>query len=234
MASKAEATFGARVNNAEKLVTYLESFPAYNPQNAELSIVNLKSLILDIKAKNDITAGNAQVYGAAVEVRQKLFYKDPDSIKNMMTPLLAAARATFGKNSKDTAMIKALVVNIRGIKVKKSKKDPTEDSVSQSAMSFGSITQNFADIISTLEKYGTEYAPANDAIKIQTMKDKLPLLTQVNENVTAVYGKLKEVRDDRVTLYQILSELSQRVKDAVKSQYNMKSSEYVLVKGLKI
>jgi len=234
MASKAEATFGARLNNAEKMITYLESFPTYNPQNAELSITNLKALVQEIKTTNDTTAGNAQVYGAAVEVRQKIFQKDPDSVKKIMTPLLAAARSAFGKDSKDAAMIRSLVVTIRGVRVKKGAKNPTEEAVSQSAMSFGSITKSFADIISTLEKYGTDYAPANDDIKIQTLKGKLPLLTQVNEKVTAAYGKLKEVRDDRVELYKTLSELSLRVKDAVKSQYKMNSSEYKLVKGLKI
>jgi hypothetical protein len=234
MASNSEITFGARLNNAEKLFTHLQSFTGYAPPNATQSAANLGTLITNIKTQNNSAAGDAQSYSAAVEKRQRLFQKDNDSLVKIMSPIAAAIRAAFGKTSKEAADITSMVTKIRGEKVKKSSTEPNAEFVSQSEKSYGSMTQNFADMIATLAKYDGNYKPANDTIKLPALTDKLAQLTQANTDVAAAYGKLKETRDDRITLYKTLTDLIQRIKDAVKSQYGIKSTEYVLVKGLKV
>jgi hypothetical protein len=59
-------------------------------------------------------------------------------------------------------------------------------------------------------------------------------LNTANTNVPLAYGKLKQSRDDRNELYKNLTEITQRIKEAVKSQYTVGSTEYTLNKGLKI
>ena len=46
------------------------------------------------------------------------------------------------------------------------------------------MTQNFSDIITTLENYGANYNPANAAISIAGLKAKLTSLTAANPAVT--------------------------------------------------
>lgn len=234
MASNSEVTFGARLNNASTIATHLHAFTTYTPPNPNQSAAGLDGVIANIKTQNSTTAGNKQTYSAAVEKRQKLFTKDADSLVKLMSPLGAAVRSIFSKTSKESSDMATMITKIRGEKVKKDKGEPNAEFVSQSEKSYGSMTQNFADIIATLQKFGAAYKPANETIKLDSLTAKLDLLTQANTDVATAYGTLKESTDDRNVLYKSLTGLTQGIKDAVKSQYGLKSTEYNLIKGLKV
>ena len=234
MASNSEVTFGSRLANAETLVTHLQSFKDYAAQTPDQSVANVQAVIANIKTQNNTTAGNKQGYSTAVDTRQKLFQKDADSLIKLLSPIGSAVRSAFGKTSKEAANTAALITKIRGIKVKKESKDPTEETVSQSERSFGSITQTFADMVATLQKFGASYNPANEKVNLPALTDKLAQLNTANTNVPLAYGKLKQSRDDRNEQYKNLTAITQRIKDAVKSQYTLGSTEYALIKGLKI
>ena len=234
MASTSEVTIGAKVTNAEKILTHIQGFAGYAPADASLSVAALTTLIASTKEKNTETASAIQGYSAAVDKRQSLFQKDPNSLIKVLSPIGATVRSSFDKSSKEASDVSTMIVKIRGVKVKKGSKEPNTDFVSQSERSYGSMTQNFSDMITTLENYGAKYTPANTDIKLVTLKDKLTKLTTANNAVTTTYGQLKEKRDDRADLYKNLTTITQRIKDAVKSQYGLKSTEYNLVKGLKV
>ena len=234
MASNSEITFGARLSNASTLSTHLKSFTDYAPPKADQSGANLDAVVETIKTQNSNTAGNKQAWSSAVDKRQKLFTKDADSLVKIMSPLGAVVRSIFSKTSKEATDIAAMIVKIRGEKFKKGKAEPNAEFVSQSEKSFGSMTQNFSDIIATLQKFGGTYKPANKSITIDNLVAKSALLTLANTDVAAAYGTLKQSTDDRVVLYKSLTDLTQGIKDAVKSQYLVSSTEYALVKGLKI
>jgi hypothetical protein len=234
MASNSEITFGARLANASTISTHLKSFKDYAPPKADQSAANLDAVVENIKTHNSSTAGNKRAYSGAVDKRQKLFTKDADSLVKLMSPLGAAVRSIFTKTSKEATDIAAMIVKIRGEKIKKGKAEPNADFVSQSEKSFGSMTQNFADIIATLQKFGDAYKPANKSITIDSLVAKSALLTQANTDVAAAYGVYIESTDDRLVLYKSLTNLTQGIKDAVKSQYGLNSTEYKLVKSLKV
>ncbi len=234
MASNSEVTFGARLNNASTILTHIQAFVGYAPPVPNLLAANLDTVIANIKTQNSTTAGNKQAYSAVVEKRQKLFSKDSDSLVKIMSPLGATVRSIFTKSSKEATDITAMITKIRGEKIKKDKTEPNAEFVSQSEKSYGSMTQNFADIIATLQKFGPAYKPANESIKLESLTTKLDLLRQANTDVAVAYGTLKESTDDRNALYKSLSTLIQGIKDAVKSQYSLRSTEYNLIKGLKV
>jgi hypothetical protein len=150
-----------------------------------------------------------------------------------MSPIGRNISSAYGKNSKELADIMGYAIKIRGEKRKKEKKEPTEESVSQSAKSFGSRTENFSDMIAVLEKM-TKYKPANKKLEIAELKVKLGILEQSNTAVTDAFGVLKQERDKRNDLYDQLNVLVQGIKDAVIGQYTINSSEYKLIKGLKV
>ena len=234
MASQSEVTFGARLNNAQTLQTHLQSFKDYTSSNKALLPAALQKLIDETRSQNADVAGETQTYSDAANKRQLLFKKDPKSLEKLMSPIGSEIRSVFGKDSKEAAYITGMINKIRGEKINKSKKEPNEEFVSQSERSFGSMTQNFADIITTLTKYGSNYSPANKSIQLAALTTFRDTLAQANTAVTTAFGKLKIAIDKRASTYTTLTDTCQRVKDAVKSQYQVNSSEYKLVKGLKI
>lgn len=234
MASTSEVTIGAKVTNAEKISTNLKAFAGYTPSDAALTAAELDKLINNTRTKNSEAASAAQDYSAAVDTRQKLFQKDSNSLIKILSPIGATVRSSFGKTSKEANDTATIITKIRGVKVKKDKKEPNAEFVSQSERSYGSMTQNFSDMITTLTKYGGKYAPVNADIVLANLQTKLNDLTAANIAVTATYGQLKEKRDDRSELYKTLTDITQRIKDAVKSQYGLKSTEYNLIKGIKV
>lgn len=241
MASFSENTFGARIANAEAISTHLKSFTGFVAPTTDTSIASIDTLIKSLKTENSGIATKKLAYSTAVDVRAKLFFKTPDSVEKLLSPITAAVKAKLGKTSKPATDIAALTVKIRGEKKKKDdtpaaegKESKKKDPVSQSERSYGSMTQHFADIVATVTALDTDYAPVNDTIKVAALTTKIGTIKTANNNVTATYGALKNSVDSRQNQYEDLSEKIQRVKDAVKSQYGVGSTEYKLIKGLKV
>lgn len=119
------------------------------------------------------------------------------------------------------------------MQTKKLKRDEEGEFVSRSHRSYGSQTQFLADIIAKLTSYGAGYAPTNTNISIDKLNALLAELIASNTAVTVTYGILKPYTDLRLVQYEDLAERSQTIKDAVKSQYGVRSTEYRLIKGYK-
>ncbi len=241
MASNSELTFGSRLANASKISTQLKSFTAFVAPTTNTSIANYDALIAALTTENANIATKKALYSAAVEQKQKLLFKDEVSIIKLLSPITAAVKSKLGKKSKPATDIAALVVKIRGEKKAKSKEPKPEDkseatkiSISQSERSFGSITQNFNDIISTLSSLGEDYAPVNDVLKITALTTTLANVKAANDAATNAYSVLKMNIDQRLQQYDDLKERTQRIKDSVKSQYGKNSTEYKLIKGIKV
>ena len=96
------------------------------------------------------------------------------------------------------------------------------------------MLQTFSDLITTLETFGANYSPTNQELKATQLKAKRDLATQINTKSIQDYGQLKLSRDNRIKNYVELSKLCQRFKETVKAQYGTQSTEYKLVKGLRI
>jgi len=234
MASNSEKTFGSRLFNAEKLATHLANFVAYTEVSPECKLSEYNNLIAQIKTNNNLIATNLSQFSLAVETRQNLFLNNATSLNKTLSPIASFVKAKFGKTSKHATDIVSLVNKIRGEKTDKLKKDEEGEFVSQSERSFGSKTQHFTDIIATLTSYGADYAPTNPAINIAGLNAKLTALIDSNTNVTTAYGILKPSKDLRIVQYEDLNKRSQTIKETIKSQYGVQSSEYKLIKGFKI
>ncbi|WP_310555562.1 hypothetical protein [Flavobacterium sp.] len=234
MASISENSFGKRLDNAQALATHIESFGSYTELNAELSLETLNSKITELSNNNTEVATKLQSYSISVDTKQKIFTKEPNSIIKIVTPVIANVRSIFGKNSKEAQNISNLVTKIRGIKVAKPSVGATTETVSQSERSYGTILQTFSDLIATLETLGANYSPANAECSATKLKQKRDLASQINTKSIQDFGQLKIARESRIVKYEQLSALCQRFKETVKAQYGTQSTEYKLVKGLKI
>jgi hypothetical protein len=234
MASSNEKTFGSKLANAETLATHLTTYTTYAPVRPEESVVNYKGLITTIKTNNTLVASTQTTYSQATDKRVKLFAKNTDSLNKTLAPIAGQIRSKFGKTSKEAEYIASMITKIRGESSKKLKKDDEGEFVSQSERSYGSQTQTFNDIITTLTTYGTDYAPANVKIKLPALNTQLTALTTANTAVATAYGLYKPAKDNRKTQYADLKDRSTRIKDSVKSQFGLTSNEYKLIKGLSI
>ena len=241
MASNSEITFGAKIANASKISANLKTFTGYVAPTTNTSIPNYDALIASITSENTGVATKKAAYSAAVDVRQKLFFKDKDSVLKILSPVTSAVRSKLGKKAKAVTDLTALVVKIRGAKKAKGK-DPKANNagkedkevISNSERSYGSITQNFSDIITTLVSLGTSYAPANSDFALAALQTKLVSIKAASDTTTTTYAALKTGIKNRLSQYDDLAEKTQRIKESVKSQYGVKSTEYALIKGLKV
>ena len=126
-----------------------------------------------------------------------------------------------------------MIKKIRGTQLK-AEKTTDKETHSVSQQSYGSITLNFQNLISDIESLGTQYSPANEDITLDKLTDLKDQAIIKNNSVVASYSLLSPKQDSRLTLYNTLSAKTVRIKDFVKSQYGANSSEYKLIKGLKI
>jgi hypothetical protein len=230
--SFSEKSFGARVDNAQKLLNHLQNFKAYVPLDKSMEIASLDAVIKEAKNLGSAAVVAIQDYSAAVELRQQAYFKSPDALQKLVSPIAATVRSVYGKNAKEYQTVSALVVKIRGNKVTKPKKTADENTISQSQRSFGNMSQAMSDLMDILSGYN--YKPANEKIGMGQLEDLHSILEETNQNVTTTFGKQKECRNNRQLQYEALNNLTQRIKDAIKSQYGPQSTEYKLVKGLKI
>lgn len=234
MASNSESTFGSRLSNAEQLATHLASFTSYTPVSSEHALPAYTTLITTIKSTNDSIAALNSQFSLAVDARISIFNTDPASLLRVLTLIGSYVRARFGKASQQATEISSYINKIRGEKTTKLKKNQEGEFVSQSERSYGSRTKHFADIVATLTSYGTSYTPTNSDIELPQLTALLQKLNDATNIVTSAYGQLKTLKDSRLTLYTDLSARTLRIKDGIKAQYGSRSSEYALVKGLKI
>ncbi len=228
-----ERTFGARLANAQDLISHLQSFSGYKPNRKSESIADLEQLVADIKVANPAVVTAEKNYSDAVEARQQAFFKDGKSIKKLVKPIRSAVNSTFGKKSTESETIGKLIAKIQGEKPVKIKDGDKEKTISQSQRSFGSITENFSSIVTLLDNKGSDYAPANTDITVASLKAFVATLPAINHNVATTDAVLSQKRDSREALYNDLAERVSRVKDAVKSQYGEESSEWAMVKNIK-
>ncbi|MDN3724958.1 hypothetical protein QRD02_11230 [Aequorivita sp. SDUM287046] len=234
MGSTSEKTYGSRVYNAEQMSTNVATFTGYVPITPETALVEYNTYIDELKANNTLIASAESDFSLAVDERQDQFSKSPTSLSKLLSPISSYVKAKFGKNSQEAEDIAALVNQIRGESTKKLKRSDDGEFVSNSHRSYGSQTQYLADLIATLEAFGLEYTPTNTSITVANLKLKLEELTQANTQVTTTYSVKKPLTDARITNYDVLSQRSQTIKESVKSQYGLQSSEYKLIKGYNI
>lgn len=234
MASTSEKTFGSRLANAQKLALYLADFTSYVPATPAASLVSYQTLIQATQALNTACATHQAAFTTAANTRLQLFKSSPLSMLKRLAPINAYIKALYGKDSIEAAMIATILTKLRGESSAKFTKDAQGEWVSQSQRSFGSMTQNFSTLIDTLTSFGATYAPANPLITIDALTDLLQDLTDANDNVTTTYGALKQEINNRLHSYQDLSTISVRIKDTIQSIYGTTSSEYKLIRGLKI
>ena len=237
MASTSETTFGAKLRNAQDLVTYITGFTGYAPPRTQETVASMTTLINSLVETNATEASQQENYKVAVANRQAAFSKKTGSVDKLLSPIKGAIDAQYGKKSTQATTINAIIKKMRATKLINVPADPTKPdqatTISQSERSYGSITQSFNDIINTISQF-EGYEPTNNAIKVVTLQTTATQLTTLNNAVIQKIQPLKTTRANRQAQYTDLKDRVQRIKSYVKSQYGNSSTEYNMIKGISI
>jgi len=243
-----QTSFGARIDNAKKVLVHLSTFTGYNPP-VEQTAEALSNFLTALEKHNADAASKAESNSNAKEMRRQAFKTGNGSLRKMSLQVLAAVRSQYGIKSRQATDVKVIVNRITGSVGKKTTKPPVPEnpptatqtptdteskSVSKRETGFGNMLKTFADVVATVKNYGATYTPGNTAITTGALQTRLKELSEINRNATASYSVLKQSQLERMDLYKQLKDKIQRIKNAVKSQYDIGSVEYGLIKGIKV
>lgn len=237
MSSASETGFGARLENAQTLKSYMQGFPNFSPPRAEDSLEEFGKLVTSCANANTDIASLTQSYTLAVKNRQNAFKgTEDDSISKLLSPISKYVQAMFGKDSREYSSIANIISKLRSTKIEKAPKNPDEEfkeSISRSEMSYGSQLQNFKDLVASLEQF-KDFKPNNKLIQIPNLKKRVEEITVFNQQVIATTLPLRQKREERKELFEDLHNRSQRIKSYVSASYGNKSSEYKAISKLRI
>jgi GTPase involved in cell partitioning and DNA repair len=141
-------------------------------------------------------------------------------------------RAKMNKNSQQAHDVTQLITKIRGAKAKTITKNADTTTISTYEKSYGSQLQNFQDIITLLKSFGNNYQPSNNAIQIEKLDTTYQEALKKTNTVTQKLTQYKPKIVTRQQGFETLTQKANAIKDMVKSQYGITSSEYILIKGL--
>ncbi len=237
MASTSEAGFGAKLQNAKKLLTFIQSLSDYKAMRPEDATDEYQKLIVECDNHNTTVATNLREYSIAVDKRSKAFAgKEKTAMVKLLSPIAKAIAGQYDKTSKEYSSTTSIISKMRSQKVEKAPINATEekkDNVSRVELSYGSMLQNFKDLIATLAVFQT-YTPINPDITLGKLNDLVKELENLNTDVNAKVTPLNIARNTRTNLFDDLSKRTQRIKSTISSLYGNASVEYKQIKSLKI
>ena len=232
MATYSQASFGARLSRAKQLYLYIHSFEDYSPDVPELTPPNFLLLIESMDTTQQKYTQTHHLFAESAKERANIFTKNDDSINKKATLIKAYVKAKFKNYSQQFKDVEKLVNKIRGEKPLKTSEDSDVQTISRTEKSYGSQLQNFTDLVTLAIQFGTEYAPANQNIKMTALQDTLRTATTLNNETTRKFAEFKPKIAQRQDGFVQLSETANRIKEIVKSQYGITSDQYKLIKGL--
>ncbi|MDO4703221.1 hypothetical protein [Tannerella sp.] len=237
MVNYSETGFGAKLRKAQDVVHYIGQFDGYNPPRSEETIGGMNDLLNQIIAANAEVVHMQQLYKGSTTKRIQMYRDMDSSIMKLLPSISGAVEAQYGKDSIESNSIKALIKKMRVTGVAKSPKDPTAGpetkSISRSEQSFGSLIQNFNNIITILSEL-TGYNPSNTKLSVDSLKTLSQEATNLNNLVAKYISDLKTVKAKRLGLYNDLHDRVRRIKAYVKAQYGYSSEQYKMIKGIAV
>ena len=106
--SVAQLSYDNRLENLDKLVMLLESVPYYKPNEEDLKVASLKSLLTDLRAKNnDVVTASIQLSNARI-ARNELLYKPLTGLVDIAFDFKVYIKSIFGATSPQYKQISKL------------------------------------------------------------------------------------------------------------------------------
>ena len=106
--SASQMGYNERVDNFEKLISFLQTIPEYNPNEEELKIEALKGIFTDLKTKNSDVVKTNLVLETARGVRNDVLYKPLTGVVDISSDVKSYIKSVFGATSTQYKLVSKL------------------------------------------------------------------------------------------------------------------------------
>lgn len=106
--SASQMSFDNRIDHFEELINLLQSSGLYNPNEADLQISALETMLNDMKAKNTTAVNAVNEARAARIARDEVLYNDTDGIIALANLVKKYVKSLFGAQSPQYKQLTAL------------------------------------------------------------------------------------------------------------------------------
>ena len=221
-------SFAEGLKRVRDMLSILRGFVGFNPPRTTESIDGIRAFIDTLVIANtNVTNLNGE-YRLAVGNRKSLFYTDDNSVVRIFANIMLYIKAQYGKDSTEYAILDTIMDKMRTTRLSVATTEGTEGEpkrkYSYSSRSYGTMTQNFHDFITTVLTFDG-YNPAEDDYKPEGLTILLGKINAANDDVATKRSNLKVAKDDRRALYNELSDRSARIRSYVKYKYGKDSTE---------
>lgn len=97
--STSQQSYDQKIEHTNKMITLLKTIPSYNPNEKELQITTLETLLQDMKNTNDlVTKTNINLSNSRIKRNEILYHKDT-GLYNIVTEIKSYIKSVFGANS---------------------------------------------------------------------------------------------------------------------------------------
>ena len=238
MASTSETGHAKNIANFQDLISFCEGYGVtYNPTKESLKIPQLKTLYQSALDKLNASKTQKTNFDNATNERRNAF-KD---LKPLSTKVVNAF-AVSGADALAQNNLKSVNKKLQGSTSKNEEKTVAKDgnttapkTISTSQQSYDRLIDHFANIITVLEQ-NEIYAPNENNLKVDSLKDKLSELQAKNKDLINSYTSYSNSMIERnQTLYDPiigLIQTSKEVKQYIKSIFGATSPQYKQVSSL--
>lgn len=224
-----ENTHGDKLARSFNLYQAITQMKDYTPASKDLNLESFLAFINSVDEKNLKLASVKNDYSLAVKTRQELFFND-DGVKKRLAYVNAYCKSRVDLK-KEVSLISRLTARMKT--VKKPKNITDEKKRSSGEQSYGDFMKMLGELIEIVRQI-PEYNPPNKLISLQSLEEYRIKITDASKIVGDKYYDYSMKVKERIQLYTELKDYMLRIKNTIKSQYGMKSNEYLSIKGIRV
>ncbi len=234
MKQVSEQGYGARLLAYKDLVRVMQKLNLVSIRPEE-SVAEMTALCTQAETALTVITSAMQVYNSSNQNRATLFKTDANSVIKTLPVIRKYIDALYGKTSNEAKQVATAIDRLRSkpATIVSATADAAERSISNSELSYGSMTQNYSSLITYIIGF-QNYNPAIPSITISALQTKLDQINSINETVTNSLTDLRLARGQRNAIFPDLHERALRIKALIIATYGLSSEEYKSIKSLKL
>lgn len=232
-------SFAARLRAAQDVLAVLKIREDYIPLRPEESKDGLEALINLVISANDSVMNLTKEKKLLVKERRDTFYTGQNSVTKNFTAIKAYVRHQYGRNSGQMELLDEITQRMKTVKAEKAVTPETtaENAIAEGPQltelvivrsgerTYASLTKNFFDFLATLESF-EDYKPVNEAFTIDNLKAIGAKLNTLNNDIALKELEVSTQKQERKTLYDEMTNRTDRVKLNIRAKYGVNSSIY--------
>lgn len=240
-------SYADRLQRARDMHSILKGFQGYDPPRTTESLEGFQGFIDTLVLANKNVADHYGIYRLATGNRSQLFLDSENSVIKLFSGIMLYIKARYGNKSSEYAILNTIMKKMRSSKLVKNKpadsntekagenneeQEINSANYTRSARSYGTLTQNFHDFITTVLNF-QGYSPELNEHKTENLNVLLDTINTANSDVATKKSNLTVARDSRNARYDELHERSIWIKSYVKYKYGSDSTEYNQIRSFR-